>query len=59
MQQRLSEVVDRQNEIIKIQSDVIDELFMLLSQHITAEELDGLAVVGQINHAAEIRREIE
>lgn len=53
------EVVSLQSEIIKIQSDAIDELFKLLMQHINAEEADALPVVAMINHAAEIRREIE
>lgn len=53
------EIVDRQNEIIQIQSGVIDELFRLLSQHISAAELDALPVIAQINHAAQIRAEIE
>ena len=55
----LVEVVDRQNEIIQIQSGVIDELFRLLSQHISAAELDRLPVIAEINHAAQIRAEIE
>lgn len=53
------EVVSLQSEIIKIQSDAIDELFKLLMQHISAEEADALPVVAMINNAAEIRREIE
>lgn len=55
----LVEIVDRQNDIIRIQSGVIDELFRLLSQHISAAELDALPVIAQINHAAQIRAEIE
>lgn len=55
----LVEVVDLQNEIIQIQSGVIDELFRLLSQHISAAELDTLPVIAEINHAAQIRAEIE
>jgi len=55
---RLTEVVHQQSEIIGIQSEVIDELFTLLAQHITAEEADRLPVITKINQAAEIRREI-
>jgi predicted nucleic acid-binding protein len=58
MRENLVEVVERQNEIITIQSGVIDELFRLLSQHITAAELDALSVIAEINHAAQIRAEI-
>jgi hypothetical protein len=53
------EIVERQTEIIKIQSDAIDELFILLMQHIGAQEADRLPVIAKINQAAEIRREIE
>ena len=52
-------IVDLQNEIIRIQSNVIDELFRLLSQHVTSEELDSLPVIAEINLAAQIRAEIE
>ena len=45
----LVEVVDELNIIVKMQSDVISELFRLLSQHITTEELDNLTVVDKIN----------
>lgn len=53
------EVVEKQNAIIRIQSDVIDELYRLLMQHISAEEADALPVISRINEAAIIRREIE
>lgn len=53
------EIVEKQNAIIRIQSGVIDELFLLLMQHISAEEADKLPVIARINQAAEIRREIE
>lgn len=53
------EIVEKQNAIIRIQSDVIDELFLLLMQHVTADEVDRLPCVERINEAARIRREIE
>lgn len=53
------EVLEKQNDIIRIQSEIIDELFLDLMQYITAEEADRLPVVDRINRAAEIRREIE
>ncbi len=56
---RLTEAVTKQGEIIRIQSEVIDELFLLLLQHITVEEADGLGVVDKINSAARIRAELE
>lgn len=53
------EVVDLQNAIIKIQSGIIDDLFRLLMQHISAEEADALPVIDRINEAARIRRELD
>ena len=48
-------IVEQQNAVIRIQSGVIDELFTLLLQHISAEEADGLPCVARINQAAQIR----
>ena len=59
MNESLVEVADKQNEIIKVQAGIINELFRLLAQHLTAAELDALPVVADINHAARIRAEIE
>lgn len=53
------EIVETQNAIIRLQSKVIDELFLLLSQHIAAEELDRLPCIDMINEAAQIRHSIE
>ena len=53
------EVVEVQNRIIRLQSDVIDELFLLLMQHITAKEADRLPLVNKIKTAAELREIIE
>lgn len=48
-------VVEQQNAIIRIQSGVIDELFILLMQHISADEADALLCIDRINQAAQIR----
>ncbi|MCM1026075.1 MAG: hypothetical protein NC432_06545 [Roseburia sp.] len=48
-------IVEQQNAIIRIQSGVIDELFILLMQHISAEEAGSLPCVARINQAAQIR----
>lgn len=50
--------VETQNSIIRIQSEVIDELFRLLLQHISAEEADSLPVLRKINTAASLRQDI-
>ena len=54
----INEIVDRQNTIISMQSDIINELFQLLGQHIATDELDQLPQVQKINLAAEIREYI-
>lgn len=53
------EIFESQSEIIRLQSDVIDELFRLLLQHVTAEELDRLPVLEKMNRAATIRAELD
>lgn len=54
----LVETVETQNVIIRLQASVISELFCLLSQHITADELDSLPVIEQVNMAAELRKDV-
>ena len=46
------EVIDRQNEIIKKQSDIIDELYILLTQHMTVEEACGTQVYADMKDVA-------
>ena len=52
------ETVERLSEIIKLQSEAIDELFKLLAQHISAMELDRLDAIDKIDQAAQIRAEL-
>lgn len=54
-----TEIIDTQNMIIKMQSEIIYELFGLLKQHVSVEELDNMPVVGKINAAAKLNMEIE
>lgn len=51
-------ILDVQNAIIKMQSDVIYDLFQVLAQYITSEELDELPCVQKINEAAGLRSQI-
>ena len=53
------ELFESQGAIIRLQSEVIDELFRLLCQHMGAEELSSLPVAEKINEAAMIRAEHE
>lgn len=52
------QVVEIQNRIIRLQSEVIDELFILLMQHISTEEADSLPVLDKIRTAAVLREEL-
>ncbi len=54
----ISEIVYRQNKVISMQSEIINELFQLLGQHVAPDELDQLPQVQKINLAAEIREDI-
>lgn len=55
----LVEIVDRQNAIIQLQSQTINELFQLLMQHISADEADNLPCMERISQAAALHAEIE
>lgn len=52
------DIIDTQNTIIRLQADVIDELFILLMQHITVSEANNLPVIKRINEAAALRADI-
>lgn len=54
----LVEVVDTQNEIIKIQSDTIDVLYQQLCQLLPPDELVALPLYA-MREAAELRKTIE
>ena len=52
-----AELLESQNEIIRIQSECIDELFRLLAMHLEPKDLSVIPVIEKINHAAMIRAE--
>lgn len=53
------ETVEKLNAIIQMQSGIINELFQVLMQHISADEADELPVVERINEAAGLRQWME
>ncbi len=55
----LVEAIEKQNAIIQMQSGIINELFLLLMQHISADEADALPAVKRINEAASLRQWID
>lgn len=52
-------VFEAQSEIIRLQSEVIDDLFRLLAIHAELDEADTQAAVEKINRAAMLRAEHE
>lgn len=55
----LSGMIGSHNKIMKLQSKIIDTLFEMLHQFMSAAELDELPVAKDINEAARLRREME
>lgn len=53
------EIIETQNAIIKMQSQVIDDLFIQLAQHVTTEEIENMECIRKINKAAELRNSID
>lgn len=51
------QLMEAQEEIIRLQTDAIHELFMALTQYMCAEELDAMPAVKKINRAAELKAE--
>lgn len=49
------EIIEIQNVIIKMQSDVINELFLQLSNFMTLEELGKVKEISKINKIAELK----
>jgi len=57
--EKLTAIIESQDEIIDLQAGVISTLLHLLHQHMSAAEMDELPVVEDINKAAALRREME
>ena len=55
----LAETVEKQNTIIKMQSGIIDNLFILLLQHISVEQAEMRTCIKMIDEAALLRRSME
>lgn len=52
-------IMEKQEEIISIQSSAIDELCKLLAQHVTVEEFGDLETMRKLNRAAALKKELE
>lgn len=52
-------MIVNQQEQIRLQKEIIDEIFLLLCQYVSADELDHLPCVAKINHVAMLHNEME
>ena len=57
--EKIEKVVQKQNAIIRMQSSVIDELFLLLMQHISVDETENLKCIEMLNEAAKLKNSID
>ena len=55
MKADIAEIFQTQEEIIRLQSQIIDKLFLRLLQHESAEELDNSDEVKLINEVAKLK----
>lgn len=59
MESNLIEAFETQNVIIKMQSEVINDLLSLLMQHEAVEAVDNLPCIQKINKAARLREYLQ
>ena len=57
--ERLTHIATCQEEIIQLQKEVIDELFAMLSLHISVEAEEMRPLIEKINEAAKKRAEVQ
>ncbi len=55
----IAEIIEKQNKVIRVQSDIIDELYLMLAQYATVEEMDSAGYLSDIQNAALMCQEIE
>ena len=56
---RSEETIRTQEAIIRLQSEAIGDLYLLLMQHIHAEDADMLPVNKKINMAAQLKADLD
>jgi hypothetical protein len=50
-------VLEKQTEIIKLQQEIIDDLFLTLALHLTSEEIGELPVMEKFRQVAELMKD--
>lgn len=53
------EIIETQNIIIKIQSEIINDLFLEIMNYKSVEEADNMPLVSKINDVAKLKMKIE
>lgn len=54
-----ADIILKQSEIIRVQTEIIDGLFQIAAQHLNAEDLQELPEVEKIREAVTLRKEVE
>lgn len=52
------EVFTAQQNIINLQSNIINDLFLQLMQHMSVEEIDNMSCIDDINQVTKLRNTI-
>ena len=50
-------VLEKQTEIIKLQQEIIDDLFLTVALHLTSEEIEELPVMEKFRQVAELMKD--
>ena len=58
MKTNLVESFEVQNSIIRMQSQIINDLILILMQHEETENIDGMPFVNKINEVAKLKESI-
>ncbi len=54
----ITEMIGAQSRIISLQSEIIDGLYVLLAQHLSEEDIEGIPEIGKMAVAAGLKRDI-
>lgn len=54
----ITEMIGAQNRIINLQSDIIDDLYILLAQHLSEEDIQSLPEIDKMGEAVGMKKGI-
>lgn len=59
MKTNITEIIETQSEIIRLQAECIDSLFKQLMQLVTVKEIENSMVLDKIEQAVELQKGME